>query len=344
MKRKSIFSLVLSGSLMFTSCGKPPAIQSSDTRESQFPTQLNITETAFSLESEQVSVTLNEEDVPSSVVSASKYRDNTTVCLIPKANGVTVYSNSVASIDASNISEGYVCVSYFGTCKKVKLQITKGSNTTYTYNLTAGKGYEVFPLSDGSGTYSVVVYENVYDNQYAVALSQDINANITNTFGPNLYPNQYVNFNKNNIAITKAAELAKTCSSDLDVVTSIYNYVVSHISYDYEKAATVQSGYTCDIDETMKAGTGICLDYASVLCSMLRSQRIPTRLEVGYAGTAYHAWISTYIDDIGWVNGMIEFDGSDWKIMDPTFASTTDPETLKNFLDDSSNYQTKYIY
>lgn len=42
---------------------------------------------------------------------------------------------------------------------------------------------------------------------------------------------------------------------------------------------------------------------------MLRSQRIPTRLEVGYMGDVYHAWISIYTKETGWVNGIIEFDG-----------------------------------
>ena len=47
-------------------------------------------------------------------------------------------------------------------------------------------------------------------------------------------------------------------------------------------------------------------------------------LEVGYAGEEYHAWISTYIKDKGWINGIIEFDGTSWNMLDPTFASTSD--------------------
>ena len=86
------------------------------------------------------------------------------------------------------------------------------------------------------------------------------------------------------------------------------------------------------------------LYYSAVMASMLRSQGIPTRLEVGYAGTAYHAWISTYITDVGWVNGIIEFDGTTWALMDPTFAANTNANTLKNFIGDGSNYKTKYIY
>ena len=35
---------------------------------------------------------------------------------------------------------------------------------------------------------------------------------------------------------------------------------------------------------------------------MLRSQRIPAKLEIGYSGDIYHAWISVYIKDIGWID------------------------------------------
>ena len=42
---------------------------------------------------------------------------------------------------------------------------------------------------------------------------------------------------------------------------------------------------------------------------------------VGYAGKAYHAWISVWTEESGWVDGVIHFDGVTWKRMDPTFAS-----------------------
>jgi hypothetical protein len=77
---------------------------------------------------------------------------------------------------------------------------------------------------------------------------------------------------------------------------------------------------------------------------MLRTQQIPTRLEVGYAGSTYHAWISVYLDDIGWVNGIIEFTGSDWSLMDPTFGASTGDKKLREFIGDGTNYTTKYIY
>ena len=131
---------------------------------------------------------------------------------------------------------------------------------------------------------------------------------------------------------------------DLEVITNIYNYVTENITYDYEKAATVQSGYISDVDEILASQTGICLDYSAVMTAMLRSQRIPTRLEVGYAGDAYHAWISTYIPEQGWVNGVIQFNGTDWELMDPTFAANAGEKELKSFIGDGSKYTTKFIY
>ena len=77
---------------------------------------------------------------------------------------------------------------------------------------------------------------------------------------------------------------------------------------------------------------------------MMGSQNIPTRLEIGYAGDAYHAWVSTYVKDIGWVNGIIEFNGKDWELMDPTFASNMSEENLKSFIGEGDNYITQYVY
>lgn len=270
-------------------------------------------------------------------------RDNTPVCLVPTAPGNTHFDNALAAIDASNTASGYVMVSYKGSNPKVKLQITGPDNVTYTYNLNAD-GYEAFPLSAGSGEYKVAIYENVTGNQYSTALSKQFGVQITDVFGPNLYPNQYVDFTAGSLVVAKGKELAQNCTNDLDVVSKVYNFVASSITYDHQKAATVQSGYTSNVDTILCSGTGICLDYAAVMTSMLRSQSIPTRLEVGYAGSAYHAWISTYITDIGWINGIIQFDGVNWSLMDPTFAANSSEAALKSFIGDGSNYQTKYIY
>jgi transglutaminase-like putative cysteine protease len=159
-----------------------------------------------------------------------------------------------------------------------------------------------------------------------------------------LYPNAYVNFNASSKAVQKGQELATGANTDLEVVQNVYHYVIQNITYDHEKAATVQSGYIPVVDNTLATGTGICFDYASLMGSMLRSQGIPTRLEIGYAGTEYHAWISVYVPDVGWVDDIIQFDGTKWTLMDPTLASYANAKIVKKYLEDSTYYQLKYKY
>ncbi len=272
-------------------------------------------------------------------------RDNTPVVLVPEASGETVYENELAHIDASHISDGYVIVRYTGDCPKVKLQITGPGENTYTYDLQTGTPKdEVFPLQCGNGDYLINVYENIEGTQYSQALSQLVTIELTNEFSPFLYPNQYVNFSPSSKSVKQGEELAFSCNSDLDVVSEVYNYIITNITYDHDLADNVQSGYIPDPDTTLATKTGICLDYASLMVTMLRTQQIPTRMEVGYAGEAYHAWLSTYIKDVGWVNGVIEFDGKDWSLMDPTFASNISEKELRSFIGDGSNYSVKFIY
>ena len=271
-------------------------------------------------------------------------RDSTPNVLTPSADGVTVYQNDFASIDASNTSQGYVMVKYNGANEKVKLQITCPDQSCYTYLISDRGAYDTFPLTAGNGSYTLQVLENVAGDTYTVSLAQSINVSIEDEFLPFLYPNQYVNFHADSKAVSKGSDLAKDTYSDLDVVQNIYNYVIKNISYDTEKAQNVSYGYVPDVDDTLSSKKGICFDYAALMTSMLRSQNIPTKLEVGYSGDAYHAWISTYIDDKGWVDDIIQFDGDTWQIMDPTLAATNDSAAVKKYVGDGSHYVVKYTY
>lgn len=273
-------------------------------------------------------------------------RDPTPVVMIPEASGAVVYNEDNIIIDASNTANGYVMMNYSGENEKVKFQIKAPDGTEYTYLVSAYGEYAVYPLPGGNGTYNVTVFESVSieDNLYAIAFTQELDVTIENEFAPFLHPNYYVNFAPDSDSVAKGSELAGDCYSDLDVVSNIYDYVISNVSYDVEKAETVPYGYTPDPDETLATGEGICFDYASLMSAMLRSQNIPTRLEVGYAGDVYHAWISCYVDEIGWVADIIEFDGKNWSLMDPTLAANNDSSAVKKYIGDGSKYMIKYTY
>ena len=261
-------------------------------------------------------------------------------------SGVTVYKNSKATADASNLPLGFVSVSYTGGKDvRIKVQITKTGGTTYTYNLNNKGTAETFPLTEGDGKYTVKVFENTRGTKYAQAYSCSLDLKLTSEFSPFLYSNQYVNFSDDSRVVAKAADLTKGLTTDLDKVTEIYHYVINNITYDYQLAATVASGYLPDVDAVLESGKGICFDYAAVMSSMLRSQNIPCKLIVGYAGTVYHAWINVYIEGVGWVDHLIYFNGEDWSMMDPTFVSNgkNNPAVLK-YVGDGTNYTEKYAY
>ena len=204
---------------------------------------------------------------------------------------------------------------------------------------------ETFPLTEGDGTYAIKVYENTTGTKYAQALSTTVTMQLRSEFLPFLYPNQYVNFNDNSQVVAKAAELVQNKSGDFEKMKAVYEFVVNNFTYDTQLAETVKSGYLPVVDDVLAARKGICFDYAAVMAAMLRSQNIPCKLVVGYAGAVYHAWISVWSEETGWVDGVIYFDGTSWQRMDPTFASSANQsKQIMEYIGNGANYSAKYFY
>ena len=234
--------------------------------------------------------------------------------LKPEAPGKEVLDHGEAVVDISNVAQGYVALRYF-------------------------------PLTSGNGTYQISVYENVQDDEYSVLMMDSFEVKLKNKFLPFLYPNQYVEFTSKTKAVKEAKKLAKDSKDDLAIVKAVYNYVVKNVKYDDEKAQNVQSGYLPSVDETLKTKKGICFDYAALMTAMLRSQGIPTKLEIGYSGNIYHAWISTWLNEKGWVDNIIQFDGKSWELMDPTLAANSDnKEDVKEYIGNGEHYVLQYSY
>ena len=271
-------------------------------------------------------------------------RDYTPTALIPEASGASVWQTENVVVDTSNASSGYFMVKYTGTVPKVRVQTVSPDGTKNQPLLTVDGNFHAFPFSGGDGTYQINVLENTTGDKYAILLSETIEITLENEFSPFLYPNQYVDFTEENQAVQKSAELAKGAYSDLEVIQNIYTYVTKNITYDEQKASEVVDGYLPVIDETLSSGTGICFDYAALMAAMMRTQRIPTKLEIGYSGEVKHAWISTYVDEVGWVDDIIEFDGSSWTLMDPTLASNNSRKSVGKYIGDGKNYTLQYSY
>lgn len=287
---------------------------------------------------------VKEAEIESEAVALSSSPAAVPTLLLPEASGTAVKKNKKAIIDYSNVTDGYVMARFTASSDKRLVAQTAGPSTTYTYNLTAGE-WATFPLSDGNGTYKVTVLENVADKKYAVVLSASIQVTLEDEFAPFLRPNQYVDYETAPKTVEKAAELTRGVTEPLTKVEKIYDFVIKNLSYDKAKAQTVKSGYLPVLDDVLAAKKGICFDYASLMAGMLRSQGVPCKLVVGYAGTAYHAWINVWTEETGWIDGAIFFDGSSWQRMDPTFASSgRGSKDMMEYIGDGSNYTVCYLY
>lgn len=262
------------------------------------------------------------------------------------APGKESRKNASAAIDYSNARDGYIMAAWTeGADAKLKLLIGIPDGTIYQYDLRADGRYEAFPLSGGNGTYGVGVYRNTEGTEYATVLTAEIEVELADEFAPFIRPNQYVFYTAESAAVRKAETLCAGAEDNLGKVGRVYDYVVGNLSYDQEKAETVESGYLPDIDETLASGKGICFDYAALMAAMLRSQGVPVKLVVGFTGEVYHAWLSVYSETDGWIEGKIFFNGREWKLMDPTFASTgNSSDAILEYIGDGTNYTAKYLY
>ena len=277
--------------------------------------------------------------------SSGTVRPNDPVIHTPEASGDTVLGADPLVVDVSNAGQGYIMARYTGDAAKANIQLTGPDGITYKYFLPPSDSYVPLPLTGGNGAYEIDGYENIEGSKYAALFKETADFALDSDLLPYLYPNQYVNFSADTKAVATAAQTVSGAADDLDAIAQIYHFVVDNISYDEEKAATAAAGYLPVVDDTLQSGKGICFDYAALTAAMLRSQDIPTRLEIGYSGDIYHCWISVYVEDIGWIDDLIEFDGHDWTRMDPTFASSNDnSDAVLEYIGDGSNYTVEYLH
>ena len=241
---------------------------------------------------------------------------------IPTAPGTLTEGNDTVVIDYSNTHEGYVIAKYTGTSEQsLKIAVTSPQEDQYFYTFRNCGSLEVIPLAEGPGTYKICVYQNIGGVNYERILSFDVDVDFDDDHAPFLRPSQFVNYGRDSHLVALAYHLTKDAGNTDEKISAIYEFVVNNFVYDYNLAATVPSGYLPNLDEVLNNKKGICFDYAALVTAMLRSQGIPTMLEIGYHGDEYHAWISVLCHDVGWIENRYHHNGEDWSMLDPTVES-----------------------
>jgi len=228
-----------------------------------------------------------------------------------QATEKNVIRDGKVSIDVSNAGDGYVMIRHSGSSKRLKLRIYYG-DAYQTYDINNKGDYEAFPLIKGSGTYKVVMFENVKNSEYTQLCAKSFKADLKDEKAAFLAPNQNAWYTSSSATVAKSFELTSGMRDEWERLETIYNYVSKNIMYDYMKALSVRNPYYPDVDATLASRMGICFDYAAVLACMLRVQGIPTQLVVGdlIPQNQRHAWNKVYI-------------GGTWLPMDATFPNGT---------------------
>lgn len=259
--------------------------------------------------------------------------------------GEAVEKTSMASVDYSNASLGYISASYSGNSGRAKLRIIC-NDVTYDHDLSVSGNYEYFPLSQGSGDYRIQVYEQLEGKLYSIALDLEISVDVKNDTDTYLYPNKYVWFSEKSDCAKKSAELCAGKEDDIRKIAAIFTYISDNLSYDYDLAATVTSGYIPDPDTVLSIRKGICFDYASLFAAMARSQNIPARLVIGYASPdIYHAWNEVYTKETGWITPELLLKEKGYNLVDATFYSSAENKSIiAEYISDNTNYSAIYRY
>lgn len=235
-------------------------------------------------------------------------------------------------VDLMHTSEGYVGVSARFDAD-VKFQFVNGDRKCFCDVPSNGEPV-IVPITFGDGHYEFVVWDQIYGTNYRCAWSEECDVSLLDEFQPYLRPNFYVDYSESSLCVLKAKELAAEQEDAEGVVKAAFDWVCGAVEYDHEMAALIDGGmlqgYHPDLDSVVLSGKGVCLDYASLLAAMLRSQGIPTMVVFGDASPnwLYHAW------NMVWVGGR-------WVRLDPTFVSCG---ADARFVGDGSNYVDELYY
>lgn len=170
----------------------------------------------------------------------------------------------------------------------------------------------LFPITTINVDYKVGLYNIIEDSLQVIDL-KTINVSEINE---NVYLDSEIYCDISNEKLLDISESLKNESESLvDYVNNCIKFC-KNIDYDTEKYENLinHSGfgeYTFDIESIISNNKGICLDKAGVLASLLRCNKIPCKIDIGYIGNNYHAWNEVYINDT-------------WRLIDTTIENSNE--------------------
>lgn len=231
----------------------------------------------------------------------------------------TVNANalSISSVHPEDDTGSYL-IKIKDTTESTKVKVAYNDNV-YTYDLVEGDNY--IPLQFGDGEYTFTIFENIKANIYKKVGFKRVN--VENNENPFLSNNMIIDDSKAKETIGKVSKLITKEMTDNEKISTIYNFVVESLSYDFVKD---QYKINTNIDETFNSGTGSSYDYALSTVVLLRHFNIPAKLVIGN-----HTDCET---PCAWVEVLIN---NKYRVIDPMYERT-------EIFQPSKNYETQIFY
>ncbi len=215
----------------------------------------------------------------------------------------TVEAATAATVTIKNNKNGTITYKYKNPdAVKTKVLVIKG-DTQYQYELKKGNNTVRIPLTEGNGTYKLMLCKNIAGTQYAVVDQKTVTLKLTPTRMAFRPTHIIISFKASNAVIKKAKALTKKCRTKEEKIKAIWSYIYKTYKYDYakqKKLSSLTKQYIPNINTTYSTKKGICYDISAVFASMLRSNGIETKLVTGYSKkvSGYHAWNKVYNSEI----------------------------------------------
>ena len=219
-----------------------------------------------------------------------------------------IAQNSLASIDYSNASSGYIFVRYTGgSDRQIVVEVLKNGRVEnldyrYLYRINNYGRAEQLVLSEGNGKYVINVFRAFAPRQYNLILTATVEVRLSCEMMPFLQPNKFVNFTTGGAVASLAERLQRSCP--IETTRVVFGYVHRNIRYDFGLAQRgLPEWYEPNLEQLLlETRRGVCFDMASLMTAILRINDIPAKMVFGYIDEKqWHAWVNVYFQGYGWV-------------------------------------------
>jgi transglutaminase-like putative cysteine protease len=186
---------------------------------------------------------------------------------------LVVQPGEAPRLDTSHANDEYGLAACNETAT-IKIGIRKDGCTEAFYTVVGDGAWHSFPITDGEGSYTVSLYRNLSGSSYVFVVSERITVTVEDPYAKYLQSNSIVNWNSGMSCVQFAASLMTGKTTEKAKAEAVYQWIVSHVTYDFDKASSNLIGYSSNPETTYDTYKGICLDFAVLYASMLRGNGI----------------------------------------------------------------------